>query len=55
MGQLVGGLLGLTRGPGPGAPDDAAPLKPLPPLRLVDGKLVFSGFPIPNVYLPALY
>ena len=55
VGQLVGGLLGLTRGPGPGAPDDAAPLKPLPPLRLVDGKLVFSGFPIPNVYLPALY
>ena len=26
--------------------------KPLPPLRLVDGKLVFSGFPIPKVYLP---
>lgn len=56
VGQLVGGLLGLSRRPGgPDAPTDAAPLKALPPLRLVDGKLVFSGFPIPNVFVPALY
>jgi hypothetical protein len=55
VGQLVGGLLGLSRRPEPDAQADAVPLKPLPPLRLVDGKLVFSGFPIPNVYLPALY
>ncbi|MDP4003568.1 DUF2125 domain-containing protein [Methylobacterium sp. NEAU K] len=55
VGQLVGGLLGLSRQPGPDARADAEPLKPLPPLKLVNGRLVFSGFPIPNVYLPALY
>ncbi|WP_342109493.1 DUF2125 domain-containing protein [Methylobacterium sp. SI9] len=55
VGQLVGGLLGLSRRPPPDAPADATPLKDLPPLRLTDGKVVFSGFPIPNVYLPALY
>jgi len=55
VGQLVGGLLGLSRRPQPDSPPDAAPMKDLPPLRLVDGKVVFSGFPIPNVYLPALY
>ena len=55
VGQLVGGLLGLSRRPDTEAPADATPLKALPPLRLVDGKLVFSGFPIPNVHLPALY
>jgi hypothetical protein len=56
IGQLVGGLLGMGgRRSDADAPPDAAPLKQLPPLRLVDGKLVFSGFPIPNVFLPALY
>jgi hypothetical protein len=55
VGQLVGGLLGLSRRPQPDSPPDAAPMKDLPPLRLIDGKVVFSGFPIPNVYLPALY
>jgi hypothetical protein len=55
VGQLVGGLLGLSRRPEAEVPADAAPLKALPPLRLVDGKVVFSGFPIPNVYVPALY
>ena len=55
VGQLVGGLLGLSRRPQPGAEGDSAPLKDLPPLRLVDGKLIFSGFPIPNVFVPALY
>ncbi|SDA30004.1 hypothetical protein SAMN02799622_04610 [Methylobacterium sp. UNC378MF] len=55
VGQLVGGLLGLSRRPSPDAPSDATPLKALPPLRLVDGKIVFSGFPIPNVFVPALY
>ncbi|MBE7245694.1 MAG: DUF2125 domain-containing protein [Actinomycetospora chiangmaiensis] len=55
VGQLVGGLLGLSRRPPPDAPADATPLKDMPPLRLIDGKVVFSGFPIPNVYLPALY
>ena len=55
VGQLVGGLLGLGRRAEPDAPADTAPLKPLPPLKLVNGRLVFSGFPIPNVYLPTLY
>ncbi|MCJ2051228.1 DUF2125 domain-containing protein [Methylobacterium sp. J-070] len=55
VGQLVGGLLGLSRRPEADVPSDSAPLKALPPLRLVDGKLVFSGFPIPNVRVPALY
>lgn len=55
VGQLVGGLLGLGRRAEPDAQTDSAPLKPLPPLKLVNGRLVFSGFPIPNVYLPALY
>jgi hypothetical protein len=55
IGQLVGGLLGLGRQPGPDAPADTAPLKPLPPLKFVNGRIVFSGFPIPNLYLPVLY
>ena len=55
VGQLVGGLLGLGRRPDAETPVDGAPLKALPPLRLVDGRLVFSGFPIPNVHVPALY
>lgn len=55
VGQLVGGLLGLGRRPEADSRTDSPPLKALPPLRLVDGKLVFSGFPIPNVFLPALY
>ncbi|MBE7244948.1 MAG: DUF2125 domain-containing protein [Actinomycetospora chiangmaiensis] len=55
VGQLVGGLLGLSQRPDREAPTDAAPLKALPPLRLVDGKVVFSGFPIPNVLVPPLY
>ena len=55
VGQLVGGLLGLSRRPDTEAQADTAPLKALPPLRLIDGKVVFSGFAIPNVHLPALY
>ncbi|NKQ99579.1 DUF2125 domain-containing protein, partial len=55
VGQLVGGLLGLSRRQQPDADADSTPLKDLPPLRLVDGKVVFSGFPIPNVFVPALY
>ncbi|MDP4022448.1 DUF2125 domain-containing protein [Methylobacterium sp. NEAU 140] len=57
VGQLVGGLLGLgSRRAEAGAPQpEGTPLKALPPLRLVDGRILFSGFPIPNVRLPALY
>ena len=55
VGQLVGGLLGLGRRAEPEAQPGTAPLKALPPLKLVDGRLLFSGFPIPNVFLPVLY
>lgn len=55
VGQLVGGLLGLGRRAEPEAPPGTAPLKALPPLKFVDGRLLFSGFPISNVYLPILY
>ncbi|GJE60145.1 DUF2125 domain-containing protein [Methylobacterium trifolii] len=61
VGNLIGGLLGMRRqrdaDPAqaePGKPGDP-PLKALPPLRLADGKLLFGGFPIPNVRLPVLY
>ena len=36
------------------APADDA-LKPLPPLRLAEGRLMLGPFPIPNVQLPPLY
>jgi hypothetical protein len=58
VGQLVGGLLGLGRGAGrpeQAPPGSGPPLKPLPPLKLVDGQVLFSGFPIPNVRVPPLY
>ncbi|GEP04235.1 DUF2125 domain-containing protein [Methylobacterium oxalidis] len=65
IGNLVGQFLGGMRrkGPegGPDAPADGARgaaeagLKPLPPLRLADGRLMLGPFPIPNVQLPVLY
>lgn len=58
VGQLVGGLLGLGRGraqPDQAPPGSGPPLKALPPLKLVDGQVLFSGFPIPNVRLAPLY
>ena len=58
VGQLVGGLLGLGRGaarPEQAPPSSGPPLKPLPPLKLVDGQVLFSGFPLPNVRVPPLY
>lgn len=58
IGNLVGQLLGgARRPPNPAeteAPGDPA-LKPLPPLRLADGRLLLGPIPIPNVRLPALY
>lgn len=56
VGNLVGGLLGLRRPPTGDAPavGDAA-LKPLPPLRLADGRLLFGPIAVPNVRLPVLY
>ena len=57
VGNLIGGLLGGLAKPrgAEGAAPGEVPLKPLPPLRLVDGRLLFGPFPIPNVRLPALY
>jgi len=58
VGQLVGGLLGLGRGraqPDQAPQGSGPPLKALPPLKLVDGQVLFSGFPIPNVRLAPLY
>ena len=49
-GALVGRLLGQLLA----ASADAA-LKPLPPLRLADGRLLLGPFPIPNVVVPSLY
>ena len=57
VGNLVGGLLGLRRQPEGGAGDASgeAALKPLPPLRLADGRLMFGPIAIPNVRLQPLY
>ncbi len=58
IGSLVGQLLGRRSQPaveaGVAAPAEEA-LKPLPPLRLADGRLMLGPFPIPNVQLPPLY
>jgi hypothetical protein len=58
VGRLLGQLLTAGRRPpnaeAPAASGDAA-LKPLPPLRLADGRLLLGPFPIPNVVVPALY
>ena len=57
VGNLVGGLLGLRRRPEgePGHAGGDAALKPLPPLRLADGRLMFGPIAIPNVRLQPLY
>ncbi|MCJ2038324.1 DUF2125 domain-containing protein [Methylobacterium sp. J-059] len=54
IGNLVGGLLGLRRQPEGEAGGDV-PLKPLPPLRLADGRMMFGPIAIPNVRLQPLY
>ncbi|MBX9934241.1 MAG: DUF2125 domain-containing protein [Methylobacterium sp.] len=61
-GAMVGKLLGqiLAGGRRPSsveAPNSGAEagLKPLPQLRLTDGRLVLGPFPVPNVVLPSLY
>ncbi|MGU3536543.1 DUF2125 domain-containing protein [Methylobacterium sp. A54F] len=60
IGNLVGQLLGGGRrgaggeGSAQAATGEAA-LKPLPPLRLADGRLTLGPFPVPNVVLAPLY
>jgi hypothetical protein len=58
IGNLVGQLLGrrnqASAEPGVPARGEAG-LKALPPLRLVDGRMMLGPFPIPNVQVPPLY
>ena len=62
VGQLLGGMQRRERtdpagaavaGPAPG--DGGAPLQPLPPLRLADGRVLLGPLAIPNVALTPLY
>jgi hypothetical protein len=58
VGQLLGGLARPRNGAAPAAPPatgDEAGLKPLPPLRLADGRVFFGPLAIPNVRLVPLY
>ncbi|AWN41062.1 DUF2125 domain-containing protein [Methylobacterium durans] len=59
VGQFLGGIRRQDREPdapaeGERRAGDPA-LKPLPPLRLADGRLMLGPFPIPNLRLPVLY
>ncbi|WP_232630615.1 DUF2125 domain-containing protein [Methylobacterium sp. Leaf118] len=55
VGQFLGGLRRKEAGDAPAA--EAAPdaLKPLPTLKLGDGRLMLGPFAVPNVVLPPLY
>ena len=58
LGQLTaggGGLLGALLGGRPPEGGAAAGLKPLPPLRIQDGRLLVGPLPIPGVRIPSLY
>lgn len=57
VGQLLGGLQRRDGGAAeaPPANRDEPALKPLPPLRLADGRLMLGPIAIPNVVLPPLY
>ena len=60
LGQLTSGgagILGALFGGGGRAPEGAvaAGLKPLPPLRIQDGRLLVGPLPIPGVRIPSLY
>ncbi|WP_018260401.1 DUF2125 domain-containing protein [Methylobacterium sp. WSM2598] len=56
IGKLVGQFLGggRAREPAPEQPAGAA-LKPLPPVRLVDGRVAVGPFALPNLRLDPLY
>ena len=55
-GLLLGALLGAPPAePAPERNDRAAPLKPLPPIRLDGGRLYFGPLAIPGVRLTPLY
>lgn len=58
VGQLLGGLARPRNGGAPADPPaagDEAGLKPLPPLRLADGRVFLGPLAIPNVRLVPLY
>lgn len=56
LGALLGGAAGATPpAPASGGQGTAPGLKPLPPLRLEDGRLFIGPFPIPGVRIAPLY
>ncbi len=57
VGQFLGGLRKREAAGAAQAADETGPngLKPLPTLRLTDGRLMLGPLAVPNVVLPALY
>ena len=55
VGQFLGGLRRREEGDAETAEAGADALKPLPTLKLGDGRLMLGPFAVPNVVLPALY
>lgn len=57
IGNIVGQFLGGLRKREGMAESEGGPdaLKPLPPLKLADGRLMLGPFVVPNVVLPVLY
>ena len=55
VGQFLGGLRKREDASGEGQTDTPNGLKPLPTLRLADGRLMLGPLAVPNVALPALY
>lgn len=54
--NLLGALLGPAPKPQPAPTDPNAPaLRPVPPLRLQDGRLFVGPLPVPGVRVPPLY
>ncbi len=55
VGQFLGGLRRKEEGDAATAENGADALKPLPTLKLGDGRLMLGPFAVPNVALPPLY
>lgn len=55
VGQFLGGLRRKEDGDASGAETGPDALKPLPTLKLGDGRLMLGPFAVPNVALPPLY